>query len=349
MRTSSRRLAAGTALLILTTATAAVPTPPSAVEARAALASVDSLLALDLAAQAVDEAAAALARHGGDPLYGDQFAGRLGLALLRDGRVQEALPHLETAVRQAPEVSVHHRNLGQALLQMGRRGRALSEFSLAVELDPSDPAARLAHGQLLVAYRDFGRAESELETARLLCDGCADADRALALLHTASGNWPAARGPLQRLHALGDDPAVRRNLLAALDAMRDDEALAALLAEREQAAWSADEWRYAARLEGRLGGQAPRSRAALAAAGDPAVDVPRSDAGYWGQVSLNLLAAGDPEAALAAADRAVALAPDSAVHHNNRAVLLQRLGRDEAARAAAARARELEAARGGGP
>jgi len=44
------------------------------------------------------------------------------------------------------------------------------------------------------------------------------------------------------------------------------------------------------------------------------------------------LGAGDGIRGLAAVDRAIAVAPEKVVHHNNRVVLLTRLGRDAEAR-----------------
>ena len=61
---------------------------------------IDSLLTAGHTTKAVRESQGLLAQLQEDPLYGWQIEGRLGLALLRDGRPAEAIPHLEAVMRR---------------------------------------------------------------------------------------------------------------------------------------------------------------------------------------------------------------------------------------------------------
>lgn len=297
-------------------------------EANAGLAAVDSLIQVD-PGEAVGRARALMARFGDDPLYGWQVEGRLATALLVAGRPAEALPLLENLVRRAPHEAAGHRNLAAALRQLGRRGRALTEYGLVVELAPDDAAARLEYGQYLLEFRNWSLAEHHLLEARRLCGGCPEAEGALANLYLGQGNWAAAVVPLRRLADAGAGPKVERSLYAALARSGGDAELIARLEARGLPGLDEEQFRLLVDAEGRLG-RVDHSRN-FATGGGEWPRLPAED-GFWGQVALNLLAAGEWEAGLTAVDRAIALAPASVTHRTNRVVLLQELGREEEAR-----------------
>ena len=308
----------------------------TAARAQAGLALVDSLLGADQAALAVREARSLFDLLGADPLYGWQVEGRLGLALLRNGSPELALPHLETVMRRNLADPVGHRNFAAALLATGKKGRALTEFRQAVELAPLDYEVRLEYGQILAEFGDFREARTQLEVARHLCGGCGGADSALAGVLLATGEYAAASDILARLLEKDPSPWARRNLGAALAGAGRDGPLLAFLDSCAATGLSAQEMNLAVEAEGRSG-QASRSLACLKALDDPAALPGGLDSGlltdhaFWGRVSLNLLASGLWEDGLAAADRAVGLDPGNAVYRNNRVVLLLKLQRPEEA------------------
>ncbi len=78
----------------------------------------------------------------------------LGTSLLHAGRTQEAMPHIEKALRLKPESAAAHFNLGCALESAGRLPEAIEEFQSAVQLrtDFSE-----AHVNLGNALRQLGR------------------------------------------------------------------------------------------------------------------------------------------------------------------------------------------------
>jgi len=300
------------------------------------LAEVDSLLAVPDRIQAVAAARDLWHRMGEHPVYGWQIEGRLGLALLVAAEPEAALPHLENVVRRQPREAIHHRNLGAALLQLKRRGRALSEYQMAVELAPGSADLRREFGQVLLSFGNTKGAARELAVAHDLCGGCPELDQPLAALYLMQKDFARAVPLLQRLYDRDPSPEGHRNLMAAMARAGEDSAVVAFVTAVPVEQRSNDEWRLLVEAEGRLGGRTCSLAAvALLSAAGPAVAVLAQvgAAPFWGQVSLNLLAAAEYENGLTAVDQAIALAPENVVYRNNRVVLLTRLGRDTEARA----------------
>jgi len=305
-------------------------------EAAAGLATVDSLLGLDDAGLAVTEAQRQFTRHGDDPLYGWQIEGRLGLALLRDGRAAAAVPHLEALLARNPTDPEAHRNLALALTELGRRGRALTEYQLVVELAPGNHVARLEYGRRLQEFRDFARALGEFEVARQLCGGCLEAERAVANLHLDAGDFTAAVEPLRRVLELAPSPVIERMLLIALSRSGDSRGVLDRLAAVPLSRWTVEQANLAVAAESDLGISAVTLQLVAGldavAPASPALDPEvETDAGLWGRAALHLLERGELDAGLIAARQAVALDKKSAVFRNNLVVILLALGRDEEA------------------
>jgi tetratricopeptide (TPR) repeat protein len=76
--------------------------------------------------------------------------GCLGKLLLKEGRVDEALPHLQRGVACNNEQEGVHGALGQALLAKGRGAEALEQFQIDVKLRPENAAAQFNLGSLLL-------------------------------------------------------------------------------------------------------------------------------------------------------------------------------------------------------
>jgi hypothetical protein len=73
-----------------------------------------------------------------------------GLGLLRvgQGAYADALPHFTTAARLAPGVSSTHVNVGATLLKLGRKAEAAQALTEALRLDPRNEAVRRALSDL---------------------------------------------------------------------------------------------------------------------------------------------------------------------------------------------------------
>lgn len=305
--------------------------------AQEGLARVDSLLTVGQSGEAVKLAVKLHGQLGADPLYGWQIEGRLGLALLRDGRPDEAIPHLEAVMRRDPKDPVAHRNFANALLATGKMGRALTEFSLAVELGPDDYETRLEYGQVLAEFRDVRNSRIQLETARSLCPDCLEPDLALAGLLLTARQYEAAVAPLKRINDKAPTPWSRLSLAQALSGAGRDRDLLEFLDSIPPVELSAEAMNLAVQAEGRLG-EADRSLAflkALSSFSEASTERDQEllmDHRFWGRISLNLLETEHYLEGLQAADKAISLDGENVVYRNNRVVLLLKLDRqDEAA------------------
>ena len=110
-----------------------------------------------------------------------------GAALLRDGKVKEALASYRALIAQNPNSAVHHLQLANVLLEAGMGEAARDEARLAVKLDPTSALAERTLAEILkhdLVGRDM-RAGSDLT-------GAAEAYRAAIKLdpddHTAQGD-----------------------------------------------------------------------------------------------------------------------------------------------------------------
>ena len=66
----------------------------------------------------------------------------LGSALAKAGRLPEAIAQFQEAILLAPDAPIPHNNLGSALTEAGRLPEAIAEFQTALRLDPAYDEAR---------------------------------------------------------------------------------------------------------------------------------------------------------------------------------------------------------------
>jgi len=111
-----------------------------------------------------------------DPAHAEAHS-NLGVALARRGRTAEAIEHYREALRLDPRQTQAYSNLGNALLAQGRVSEAIAQFEAALALDAADPQARTNLAGALVRDGRMEAAIAELEQ----------------VLRTAPGFQPAAR------------------------------------------------------------------------------------------------------------------------------------------------------------
>ncbi len=106
----------------------------------------------------LDEALPLLARLAGpSETAAADWAFFYGDALLQAQQVEQALPYLKTAARQAPEAMPVRASLGRALLQSGDAAAALPHLQAAAKADDPESDGAI-HYQLAQVYQRLGRA-----------------------------------------------------------------------------------------------------------------------------------------------------------------------------------------------
>ncbi len=228
------------------------------------------------------------------PKWPDAHA-NLGLVLHAMGRHDAAADSHRRAIALSPLLPQAHNNLGNALQASGRVDDAIASYRRAIEIDAAYAAA---HGNLGNALREAGRAD----------EAVAAHARAVVLRPTdARGHHNHALS----LAAAGrvDESAAAHRRAAMLDpTVADPAAFNAAVTEGQTLA-AAGRPADAAAAYRRAAGLRPHAAA------------------VWHNLSVTLIESGDPEAGLAAADRADALVPNDPATLNNRAGAAKAIGR----------------------
>jgi tetratricopeptide (TPR) repeat protein len=280
-----------------------------------------------------------------------------GVALLALGRLEEALAAQDRALRQRSDYATAHYNRGNALKALGRTTDAIAAYGRALAARPNYPealvnrgSALLADGKALLALGDFGRAlglRPDLTEAHI---GRASAHRDLAQYDLALTAVAAV------LKAEPDNrEALRLRYRILLDANRAEEALAEVDAFLVHDPRDAATHRDRATILMKLLRAGPALEAAdeamrlaptdsdshvvrgIALNGlgrfedslaefDAAERLGASSAPFFDARGVARATLGDPKDALADFTAALALEPDNAETHYNRAFLWLNLG-----------------------
>jgi tetratricopeptide (TPR) repeat protein len=248
----------------------------------------------------------------------------LAIDLKAEGRRQDALLHLEEAVRAKPDYADAHTNLAIALSEEGRSGEALSHAEEAVRLRPDMPEALVNLGLVLTKGGRPAEALAPLERAVQLRPGSAEVQYNLGLTFAALGRLPEAMSHYHEALRLEPDSPEAHNALGTgwLAAGRYEEAIGELeQALRRKADYPEAQANLAQALvrSGRPQEAIPHYEEALRLRPDA------PEAHY--NLGLLLTAAGRKDEGLAHYARALQLKPDYAEAHNNLAVALFAEGR----------------------
>ncbi|MBB5061025.1 tetratricopeptide (TPR) repeat protein [Granulicella aggregans] len=135
----------------------------------------------------------------------------LGSYLMNSGRVSEALPYLETAVRIDPEMGSARNNLGSALGRMGRVPEAIEQLQVAVRLWPDSPDPHTNLGTALAQAGRIPEAADEFEAALRMDPNDALVQKNLGqALSGIPGRLPDALRHLEEADRLSPDPEVEQ-------------------------------------------------------------------------------------------------------------------------------------------
>lgn len=231
----------------------------------------------------------------------------LGLALAEQD-VEEAIAVLRRVLQLDPRHTLARYNLALVLRRADRLSEAVEELTRAVDVEPR-PEAYYTLGVIYWHQGAVDRATRALRAAITLNPEYAEAYSALGSVLAGRRDWTGALEALRRAIALRPDlPGAHDTLARVLQQQGEGGAAEAAFAE-------ADRLRTRARLE--------------------------QEAGVWTAVGIRTLESGDLLRALDQFRRATALLEAYAPAHFQIGLVLRRLGEPDAARAAFARATQL--------
>lgn len=253
--------------------------------------------------EAVDRARALVAAAPDDP---DRHF-TLGLAQSEQD-VTEAIKSFHRVLELAPRRGLARYNLALVLMRVDRLPEALDELRRALAIEPR-PEALYTMGVIYWHQSDLDRAAGALSAAVSAEPGYAEAHYTLGAVLKAKHEWASAAASLRRAIALRPDLSAAHYALGQALQMTGDEGGA-----RSQLA-EAERLRQTAQLE--------------------------QEASVWTAVGTQKLDAGDPAGALDHFRRATAIFEAYAPAHYQMGRALQRLGQQDASRAAFSRAQQL--------
>jgi tetratricopeptide (TPR) repeat protein len=231
----------------------------------------------------------------------------LGLALSEQNE-SDAVATFRRVLALAPRHTLARYNLALVLQRTDRLAEAIVELEQAISVEPR-PEAHYTLGVIYWHQGDAARATRALRAAVALQPDYADAHYTLGAVLRATQDWNGAAASLRRSIALRPDlPGAHYTLGQVLQSSGDARGAAAELAEAERL-------RIRAQVE--------------------------QEAAVWTSVGMRRLDGGDPAGAVECFQRAVAVFDAYAPAHYQMGRALQRLDRPDAARAAFARARQL--------
>jgi Flp pilus assembly protein TadD len=144
----------------------------------------------------------------------DAYAhGNLGIALMEQDKLDEALPHAKEAIRINPQDAYWHYTLGILLVRQGKQDEALARYREAVKIDP---AHAQAHHNLGIALARQGNLEEATEHFRKvlrLHPGSSESHASLALALASQGEIEEAMDHYREAIRLKpDEPRPYNNL-----------------------------------------------------------------------------------------------------------------------------------------
>jgi len=137
----------------------------------------------------------------------------LGAALLRQGKLDDAIGQYQAAIRLKPDYANAHNNLGIALARKGQTDEAIGEYQEAIRLKPDHADA---HNGLGVALHEKGQMDEairQLQEAIRLRPDHADAHYNLGVAYYQQGRTGEAIRQFQEVIRLKPDHAEARNNL----------------------------------------------------------------------------------------------------------------------------------------
>jgi tetratricopeptide (TPR) repeat protein len=129
----------------------------------------------------------------------------LGVALRREGRMEEAMRHFAEALRLRPDLPGMRNSMGVALLDQGQTEEAIGHFTAALRLDPRDPRTYFYLGTALLRQGKIEDAVQQFSEALRLNGELTDAHVGLGVALWQKGELDGAEGELTAALAIDPD------------------------------------------------------------------------------------------------------------------------------------------------
>jgi tetratricopeptide (TPR) repeat protein len=149
------------------------------------------------------------------PAYPDAH-NNLGVALAQTGRIPEAITHYQAALRANPGFTDAHYNLGNALVTAGRLPEAIDEFEATLRIDPDHARAHNDLGVVLLEGGWIAEALAHNEAALRIQPDFAEAHYNLGNALVRIGRIPEACAQYEAALRFEPDFAKAHNNLGAL-------------------------------------------------------------------------------------------------------------------------------------
>ena len=140
----------------------------------------------------------------------------LGLIYVAQEKYADALPLLQSAVREQPSSDAAHANLGANYFKLQRNKEALEEYEVAARLNPKNPATQQGLGEVLL---DAGKPEQAVDAYTAALEASPndpDLEFSLATALVAARKFDRARDILEKLPG-SDSSADAQVLLGQID------------------------------------------------------------------------------------------------------------------------------------
>ncbi|MEZ5400059.1 MAG: tetratricopeptide repeat protein [Bryobacteraceae bacterium] len=128
---------------------------------------------------------------------------RAGELLLEAGKPEEAIPHLEAAVKESATAANQYA-LATAYLRTKRTEKAAAAMEAAIQSEPANARLQLAYAGMLRDQRNFKAAVQRYWKASQLDASSKEAWTGLATMLLSLENYPQALAAFDKLESLGD-------------------------------------------------------------------------------------------------------------------------------------------------
>jgi len=144
---------------------------------------------------------------------GHKLHNNIGLALEKQGKIDEAIAHYRKALSINPKHGSSHSNLGKALYLQGKIAEAIACWQRAINLRPDDPKAHNNLGMALGRQLEYDRAIGHLQQALACKPNYAEAYNNLGIIKEKQEKYSEAIAYYQQAIALDPNRAdIHKNI-----------------------------------------------------------------------------------------------------------------------------------------